>query len=89
MDFWVACPQSSPLSVIVHDLYIVGLTAAPTENQSPLIVDAYVMKPLQSTLQGFQPISRGTLQFLQVCCIMQVEQLSSGGAPKFAWKRSG
>jgi hypothetical protein len=45
------------LSVIVHYLYVVWLSTAPAENQSPLIVDADRVKSLQIAFQGLKPIA--------------------------------
>jgi hypothetical protein len=43
--------------VIVHYLYVVWLSTAPAENQSPLIVDADRVKSLQNAFQGLKPIA--------------------------------
>jgi len=77
------------LPVIVHYLCIVWLSTAPAENQSPLIVDADWVKPLQLTFQRLKPIARRNSQILQVCCIVQVQKLSPGDSAKFIGERSG
>ncbi len=49
----------------------------PAEHQTPLIVDAYGMEPLPTTLERFQSVPRRDPKITQLGGIVQIEDLAA------------
>lgn len=56
-----------PASVVVHQIYVCGVSALEPENDAPVARDIDGVVASQSTLQRMQPIS-GTAQMLEAIC---------------------
>jgi len=63
--------------MIVNDLHVVSIAAAPQEAYTPLIIDADAVLTLTFALQCFQAIPRRNQQILQGASTVQVQQLST------------
>jgi len=68
--------------MIVNDLNIVGIIAAPQEAYTPLIIDADAVLTFTVALQCFHAIPWWNTQILQGASTMQVQQLS----PRYSLK---
>ncbi len=67
-------------------LYVVGVSARPAEDDSPLIIDPYRMEVLPLPLQPFETIARGTRKIAELRRVVQIQQLPPGGATKIGWE---
>jgi len=54
--------------MIVHNLYIVGVTRPPAKTNPPLLVDADAMLSLPVSTQGFKTVAWRNTQFIQISC---------------------
>jgi hypothetical protein len=63
--------------VIIHDLNLVGVSFAPNETQTPLIVDPHTVLPFSITVQRFEPISGWRCHIPQFRGAIQLPKLSS------------
>jgi hypothetical protein len=61
--------------MIIHDLYIVGITLLPAKADPPLLVDPDRMLPLAVSREGLQAIARRHTQVIQARCSVQQRQL--------------
>jgi hypothetical protein len=65
-------------SVVVNDLDVEGVTRAPTEAHSPLIVDANAVLSRSVATELLEAVARWYAEIIQALCCIQDEQLSSG-----------
>lgn len=56
--------------MVINDLNIPGLSSAPLKTNTPLTVDADTVLTAALTLQFFEPMTRDTLQILQIFGIL-------------------
>jgi hypothetical protein len=63
-------------SVVVRDLDFEGVSIAPDETETPLIIDSDAVLPLPATLQFFQPVARRHSKILKRNSAMQEKQFS-------------
>lgn len=62
------------LSVIVHNLDVIGVAISPMETYSPLIVDSDTVLPGPVSFQRFQPIPANLCQVVQAGRCMEASQ---------------
>jgi hypothetical protein len=60
--------------MIVHYFYLVSVSAAPFETDTPLVVDADTVLAGSVSSKLFQPVGRGNTQIIQGCGIVQHAQ---------------
>jgi hypothetical protein len=68
--------------VIVHNLHVQGIAAAPDEADAPLIVNTNAVLTMAIPVQGFQMIPRRGCQIAQFRGAIQLPELSLGYAFK-------
>src|SRR5271168_3694092 len=64
-------------SMIIRDLYVVGVSVAPDKTDTPLVVDAYAVLPRAVTLQLMKSVARRHSQIRQTSGRVQHQKLSS------------
>jgi len=75
--------------VIVDDLHVKGIAAAPPEHHSPLVVDPYRVQAFPSSFQPLETIARWHRQVFEIGCIVEVEQFATCRPAQIGRKRSG
>lgn len=64
--------------MVVHNLYIDGITITPKKTDSILIIDTYAALSFSITFQYFQPVARGNSKIFQSICVIQHLELTGG-----------
>ena len=73
--------------VVVHDLYVVGTTTAPSKSDSPLIVNPNRVKVLSISLELFEPVTGRGPEIPQVRRLVEILQLPPSRATQVGRKR--
>jgi hypothetical protein len=66
-----------PLSVIICDLHVVGVSVVPHKTDTPLVVDAYTALPRAATFQLMKSVAWRHSQIDQTFGRVQHQKLSS------------
>jgi hypothetical protein len=75
--------------VVVNHLHVVGVSARPAEDDSPLIIDPHRMKAPPVALQPFETIAGWAREIAKLGRIVQVQQLPTGGTTETGRKSPG
>jgi len=67
------------LSVVVHDLNVVGITAPPGEADAPLVIDTTTVLTPAVALERLKLIARRGFQIFKNASPVEIEQLSPRG----------
>ena len=54
--------------MIVHNLYVIGVTRPPAETDPPLLVDTNAVLPFSVATQGLKTVAWWNAQFIQIGC---------------------
>lgn len=68
------------LSVVVHDLNVVGITVLPDEADAPLVIDANAVLAPAIALEGLKRVAGRGLQVFKGASPVQIEQLAAASA---------
>lgn len=75
--------------MVVHDFHVMRIPAAPSEADSPPVIDADAMLPLSVASQGLETITWRNPQELQICRSVELNKLTQGHPLDIARKPSG
>jgi hypothetical protein len=64
--------------VVIHDLYLVGISFSPLEANPPLIVDADAILTLAIPRELFEVVARRDTQVFQLFCGVYYGELAPG-----------
>ncbi len=78
--------QGLCFSVVVHNVHFCRIAAHPSENDSPLGIDANAVKSCTVALQRFQTVARWHAQILQRGCRIEDVQLVTCGLDNLRWQ---
>jgi len=75
--------------MLVHDLYVVGVSFAPPKADSPLVVDPDAMLPCAFPREFLEAIARRYTQIIQLLCGVKYRQLSPSHTMQVRRESSG
>jgi hypothetical protein len=64
--------------MIVHNLDIIGMSLAPSEADSPSVIDANAMLAGTVDFQRFEPVAADSAQVVKISCCMEPTKLFPG-----------
>ena len=68
--------------MVVHNFHICWPRIRPAKTDAVLIINTNTMLSLSIPFQGFQPISRGNLEFVECCHGVKLIEFAGGNLPQ-------